>query len=179
MSGFSNTEEEQTLNQLLVEMDGQFFMAKSLILKSEVFYSHLTPKGNSPLLIWHLPSSMPLPSPLHFWIILPSCCLFPSIWRSGLPFIVRPDVFLGCLSLDEFPFVGEGKGRRASVLAAFDGAGQGDAQPKTGRSCLSWGSGAIQGVPMALILFLQPSPGESPCSGRRKALPLPVFWDSF
>lgn len=26
MSGFSNTEEEQTLNQLLVEMDGQFFM---------------------------------------------------------------------------------------------------------------------------------------------------------
>lgn len=31
MSGFSNTEEEQTLNQLLVEMDGQFLMAKRLV----------------------------------------------------------------------------------------------------------------------------------------------------
>jgi hypothetical protein len=30
MSGFSNTEEEQTLNQLLVEMDGQFPACSSL-----------------------------------------------------------------------------------------------------------------------------------------------------
>lgn len=31
MSGFSNTEEEQTLNQLLVEMDGEFNILEQFV----------------------------------------------------------------------------------------------------------------------------------------------------
>lgn len=31
MSGFSNTEEEQTLNQLLVEMDGEFNVSEQFV----------------------------------------------------------------------------------------------------------------------------------------------------
>lgn len=34
MSGFSNTEEEQTLNQLLVEMDGEFNISFHSLLPS-------------------------------------------------------------------------------------------------------------------------------------------------
>ena len=44
MSGFSNTEEEQTLNQLLVEMDGETISQTCIHIHTYSLYTHAPPR---------------------------------------------------------------------------------------------------------------------------------------